>query len=68
MIIEVGPDLLLRHDRGWNGLAPSGVVLHYRPGRKDEYAAGILTGFNGTIQVNACGGYSRLSAANVACW
>ncbi|RVK43535.1 IS66 family transposase, partial [Sinorhizobium meliloti] len=40
---------VLRDDRGWNGSAPSGVVFHYRPGRKGEYAAEILDGFNGTI-------------------
>jgi transposase len=42
---------VLRDDRGWNGPAPPGVVFHYRPGRKGEYAAKILDGFNGTIQV-----------------
>jgi transposase len=29
---------VLRDDRGWNGPAPPGVVFHYRPGRKGEYA------------------------------
>ena len=43
----------LRDDRGWNGPAPPGVVFHYRPGRNGEYAAEILEGFNGTIQVDA---------------
>ncbi|BCG90810.1 transposase [Mesorhizobium sp. 113-3-9] len=52
---------ILRDDRGWNGSAPPGVVFHYRPGRKGEYAAGILDGFNGTIQVDAYGGYSHLA-------
>ncbi len=46
---------VLRDDRGWGGSAPPGVVLHYRPGRKGEYAAEILDGFNGTIQVDAYG-------------
>jgi len=46
---------------GWNGPAPSGVVFHYRPGRKGEYAAEILAGFNGTIQVDAYGGYTHLA-------
>jgi transposase len=36
-------------------------VFHYRPGRKGEYAAEILAGFNGTIQVDASGGYSHLA-------
>ncbi len=52
---------VLRDDRGWNGSAPAGVVFHYRPGRKGEYAAEILDGFNGTIQVDAYGGYSHLA-------
>ena len=52
---------ILRDDRGWNGSAPPGVVFHYRPGRKGEYAAEILDGFNGTIQVDAYGGYSQLA-------
>lgn len=55
---------VLRDDRGWNGSAPSGVVFHYRPGRKGEYAAEILNGFNGTIQVDAYGGYSHLATSN----
>ncbi|HBQ32411.1 IS66 family transposase [Brucella anthropi] len=52
---------VLRDDRGWNGSAPPGVVFHYRPGCKGEYAAEILSGFNGTIQVDAYGGYSHLA-------
>ena len=52
---------VLRDDRGWNGTAPPGVVFHYRPGRKGEYAAEILTGFNGTIQVDAYGAYTHLA-------
>jgi transposase len=52
---------VLRDDRGWNGPAPPGVVFHYRPGRNGEYAAEILDGFNGTIQVDAYGGYSHLA-------
>jgi len=35
---------------GWNGPAPPGVVFHYHPGRKGEYADQILTGFDGIIQ------------------
>ena len=52
---------VLRDDRGWNGPAPPGVVFHYRPGRKGEYAAEILRGFNGTIQVDAYGAYTHLA-------
>ncbi|MEN8739409.1 MAG: IS66-like element ISRosp4 family transposase [Phaeobacter gallaeciensis] len=52
---------VLRDDRGWGGPAPPGVVFHYRPGRKGAYAAEILTGFNGTIQVDAYGAYTHLA-------
>ncbi len=55
---------VLRDDRGWNGSASSGVVFHYRLGRKGEYAAEILDGFNGTIQVDAYGGYSHLATSD----
>ena len=54
---------VLRDDRGWNGPAPPGVVFHYRPGRKGEYADEILSGFNGTIQVDAYGGYTHLATS-----
>ena len=54
---------VLRDDRGWGGTAPPGVVFHYRPGRKGEYAAEILDGFNGTIQVDAYGAYTHLATS-----
>ena len=52
---------VLRDERGWNGPAPPGVVFHYRPGRKGAYADEMLTGFSGTIQVDAYGGYTHLA-------
>lgn len=52
---------MLRDDRGWNGPAPPGVVFHYRPGRSGDYADEILEGFDGSIQVDAYGGYSHLA-------
>jgi transposase len=54
---------VLRDDWGWNGPAPPGVVFHYRPGRSGDYGEEILSGFDGTIQVDAYGGYHRLSKA-----
>jgi transposase len=54
---------VLRDDRGWNGSSPPGVVFHYRPGRSSKYAAEILDGFNGTIQVDAYGGYTVLGTS-----
>jgi hypothetical protein len=35
-----------------------------RPGRKGEYANELLTGFNGTIQVDVYGGYTHLAKPN----
>jgi len=52
---------MLRDDRGWGGALPPGVVFHYRPGRSGAYADEILAGFDGTIQVDAYGGYSHLA-------
>jgi transposase len=52
---------MLRDDRGWGGPVPPGVVFHYRPGRSGEFADEILDGFDGTIQVDAYGGYSHLA-------
>lgn len=54
---------VMRDDRGWNGPSPPGVVFHYRPGRKGEYAEEILKGFDGTIQVDAYGGYTALGTS-----
>lgn len=54
---------VLRDDRGWSGPSPPGVVFHYRPGRSGKYAAEILDGFNGTIQVDAYGGYTSLGTS-----
>ena len=54
---------VLRDDRGWNGPSPPGVVFHYRPGRSSKYAAEILDGFDGTIQVDAYGGYTVLGTS-----
>ena len=36
-------------------------MFHYHPGRKSEYADKILTGFDGIIEVDACGGYRHLA-------
>lgn len=36
-------------------------MFHYRPGRKGEYTAEILAGFDGKIQVDAYGAYTHLA-------
>lgn len=59
---------VLRDDRGWGGPGPPGVVFHYRPGRAGENAEEILDGFDGTIQVDASGGYTHLASATSSAW
>lgn len=51
---------LARDDRPWGGEDPPGVAFTYAPGRAGEYAKQILTGFNGTLQVDGYAGYNRL--------
>jgi transposase len=51
---------LARDDRPWDGNDPPGVAFTYAPGRAGEYAKQILTGFNGTLQVDGYAGYNRL--------
>ena len=50
---------LARDDRPWGGDDPPGVAFTYAPGRAGEYAKQILTGFNGTLQVDGYAGYNR---------
>jgi len=51
---------LARDDRPWMGQAPPGVAFTYAPGRGGKYAADILQGFSGTLQVDGYAGYNRL--------
>ena len=52
---------LARDDRGWGGKDPPGVVYFYAPGRSGEHAEEFLNGFNGTLQVDGCSAYNRLT-------
>jgi len=52
---------LARDDRSWGGDDPPGVVYFYAPGRHGEHAETILTGFNGTLQIDGYTGYKRLT-------
>ena len=52
---------VLRDDRGRGWHRPTGCRVPLPPGRKGEYAAEILHGFNGTIQVDAYGAYTHLA-------
>ncbi len=50
----------LAHDqRGWSGSDPPGVVYFYAPSR--EHAEALLKGFAGTLQVDGCSAYKRLT-------
>jgi len=54
---------LARDDRGWGGNDPPCVIFNYAPGRSGKYAEEFLKGFDGILQVDAYGGYNRLTAA-----
>jgi len=52
---------LARDDRPWDGGDPPGVAFTYAPGRSGRYSEDILTGFEGTLQVDGYAGYNRLA-------
>ena len=61
----------LRNDQGWGGPFPPGCRLPLPHGRIGDYAD---ENFDGTIQIDACAGYSLLPkpgrgrAAGLWCW
>lgn len=55
---------LARDDRGWGGNDPPCVIFNYAPGRSGKYAEEFLQGFNGILQVDAYGGYNRLTSVD----
>jgi len=55
---------LARDERGWGGTGPPGVVYFYADGRGGKHAEAFLSGFNGTLQVDAYAGYKRLMQNN----
>ena len=54
---------LARDDRSWGGNDPPCVIFNYAPGRSGKYAEEFLQDFNGILQVDAYGGYNRLTVA-----
>ena len=54
---------LARDDRGWGGNDPPCVIFNYAPGRSGKYAEEFLQDFDGILQVDAYGGYNRLTKA-----
>ena len=52
---------LARDDRSWGGEDPPGVVYFYADGRGGKHAEEFLKGFKGILQVDAYGGYNRLT-------
>jgi len=51
-------------DRPWGGPAPPAVVYLYAEDRKGRHVDEHLAGFNGVLQVDAYGGYNRLTKHN----
>ena len=43
------------------GNDPPCVIFNYAPGRSGKYAEEFLQGFDGILQVDAYGGYNRLT-------
>ena len=52
---------LCRDDRRWEGNAHPAVAFHFEQSLKGEHAEEILEGFKGTLQVDGCAGYNRLT-------
>lgn len=55
---------LARNDRPWGGADPPGVVYFYAAGRGGAHGERFLEGFSGTLQVDAYGGYKRLTRSD----
>jgi transposase len=55
---------LARDDRGWGGNDPPCIIFNYAPGRSGKYAEEFLQDFNGILQVDAYGGYNRLTVTD----
>jgi transposase len=53
---------IARDDRPWGGADPPAVAYSYAPGRGGEYAAKLLDGFNGILQVDGYAAYKKLAA------
>lgn len=53
-----------RDDRPWSGPDPPGVAYVYAPDRTSERPMAHLAGFNGVLQVDGYGGYSKLARSN----
>lgn len=51
-------------DRPWAGPTPAAVVYLYARDRKGRHVDAHLAGFNGVLQVDAYGGYNRLTKAD----
>ncbi len=55
---------MCRDDRRCNGNLPPAVVFNFALSRAGEHAENFLTGFHGILQVDAYGGYNRLTRAD----
>ncbi len=61
---------IARDDGPWGGSDPPAVAYRYAPGRGGEYAARLLTGFTGVLQVDGYAGYNALEpdVPLALCW
>jgi|GEM_PF-1063549 len=54
---------LCRDDRRWKGNKPPAVAFRYTQTREGVHAEEMLSGFDGVLQVDAYGGYNRLTSS-----
>lgn len=58
--------------RGWAGSEPPAAVFFFEPDRKAERPKAHLTGYRGTLHVDGCAGFERLTTDGqivlTACW
>jgi hypothetical protein len=57
---------LARDDRPWGGRDPPAVVFRYAPGRGQEHARALLTGYRGIVQCDGYAAYKALAKGGAA--
>ncbi|WP_170166971.1 IS66 family transposase [Paracoccus methylarcula] len=55
---------MCRDDRRWKGNLPPAVTFHFAQSREGKHGEDFLVGFHGILQVDAYGGYNRLTRAD----
>jgi hypothetical protein len=63
---------LAHDDRPWGGRDPPAVVFRYAPGRGQEHAKALLTGYRGIVQCDGYAAYKALATGGdvtlAFCW